>query len=387
MMMLSESQRKRSRSSGKFREENMSKDDVLRDLYYNIGSEAGYGSVDRLYSVAKKHNISRNEVKEWLRGQLTYTLHHPARRRFPRNPVVASSVGELAQADLVDMTSFSSQNDGYNFLLTMIDVFSKRAFAVPLKSKHASETVKGFTSIFNQYRPFMIQSDRGTEFSNRTVTKFMNEMGVKLYFAYNQDVKASVVERFNRTLRSKMFKYFTAKGNRRYVDVLDQLLASYNNSYHQSIKMRPVEVPYADPTRVFNNLYGFESEREMLMAPPREHVKFKVGDNVRLKYHVEPMEKGYYPNFMDQILTITKVIKRVPRVVYMLQDEQGNTLPRKVYAQDIQLVSKESSFRIEKILKKRKRKGVREVFVKWLNHDPSYNSWIPESNIHDISDG
>lgn len=363
--------------------------DLLHNLYYDVGSDAGYGSVDRLYTAAKKKDgsITRDFVKEWLRDQLTYTLHYPAKRNFTRNPVVASSVGELAQADLVDLTSFASQNDGYRFLLTMIDVFSKLAFAVPLKSKHAAETLRGFRTVFEKYRPFMIQSDRGTEFSNRTLAQYMEKMGVKFYFSHNQDIKASVVERFNRTLRSKMFKYFTANGTRRYIDVLDQLISSYNNSYHQSIKMRPVDVPAADPTRVFRNLYGFESEREMLMAPPVEHEKFKVGDCVRLKYHNEPMDKGYYPNYGDKVFTIMKVIKRVPRLVYMLRDERGSVHPRKVYADDIQRVSTDSLYRIEKIIKRRRRKGIREVLVKWLNHDPTYNSWIPESHVRNVWDG
>ena len=237
----------------------MSKEQILRDLYYDTSSEAGFSSISKLLKHARQRDssITRDEVKEWLKDQVTYTLHHPARRRFKRNPVVASSPNELAQADLVDMQAFESQNDGSKYLLTMIDVFSKRGFAVPLKSKHAAEIVRALSLIFKDYRPFMIQTDQGLEFRNRQVNSLMNKMGVKLYYAYNQDIKASVVERFNRTLKSKMFKYFTSKGSRRYMDVLPSLLHSYNNSYHRSIRMRPIDVPHSDPDVVFKNLYGF----------------------------------------------------------------------------------------------------------------------------------
>lgn len=364
----------------------MSKEQVLQKLYYDVGSEAGFSSVEKLYNLARKQikTITKDEIKQWLRGQITYTLHYPARRHFNRNPVVASSVGELCQADLVDMQTFSSANDGYNYLLTFIDVFSKKAFAIPIKSKHASEIIKAFKKIFDHIRPFMIQTDRGTEFTNARLTAFLDRMGVKLYFAYNQDTKASVVERFNRTLKAKMFKYFTARGSRRYIDVIDQLLQSYNNSYHQSIRMRPNEVPQADPRHVFENLYGFESERQMLDTPTSENTVFQIGQSVRLKYHIEPMDKGFYPNYEDRVYTIRKIIKRFPRHMYQLADEQGNILPRKAYAEDLQLVSPDTAYRIEKILGKRTRRGKREVLVKWLNHPPSFNSWIPETNIQSV---
>lgn len=361
--------------------------DVLRQIYHDAGSEGGYSSVAKLHRLARERGlkVSRKQVRDWLKSEVTYTLHFPARRRFKRNPVVASAVGELCQADLVDMQAFASENDGFKYLLTFIDVFSKMAFAVPIKSKHATEIIKALASIFLKFRPFMLQCDRGTEFTNTRVKQYLENMGVKLYFAYNQDIKASVVERFNRTLKSKMFKYFTARGSRRYVDVLEQLLRSYNNSYHRSIKMRPMDVPRSEPDEVFQNLYGFESERELIGTPPSEQPRFTVGQSVRVKYHVGPLDKGFYPNYEDKVYKITKVIKRHPRIVYQIADEQGRLLPRKVYAEDLQLVSPDTAFRIERIIGHRTRRGVKEVLVKWLNHDETHNSWIPEADVQNVS--
>ena len=359
---------------------------LLRSIYYDVSSEGGYSSIDKLYKTAKQadKSITREQVREWLRKEITYTLHYPARKRFTRNPVVATSPGELAQADLVDMQSFAGFNDQYRHILTLIDVFSKMAFAVPLKSKQAPEAVRGLKEIFKSYRPLMIQTDRGGEFQNRLVKSFLEKTGVKLYFAYNRDIKASVVERFNRTLKSRMFKYFTSKGTRRYVDVLNQLIEGYNHSYHRSIRMRPIEVANADAKQVFENLYGYSTQREMLTSKPLEKAKFKVGDTVRLKYHTEPFDKGYYPNYEDKIYTIHKIIKQVPRLMYYIKDERNKLYHRRVYAEELQLVSPDIAYRVEAILAHRTRRGVREVLVKWLNHDDSYNSWIPQDNVHGV---
>jgi hypothetical protein len=258
------------------------------------------------------------------------------------------------------------------------------AFAVPLKSKQAPEAVRGLKEIFKSYRPLMIQTDRGGEFQNRLVKSFLEKTGVKLYFAYNRDIKASVVERFNRTLKSRMFKYFTSKGTRRYVDVLNQLIEGYNHSYHRSIRMRPIEVTNADAKQVFENLYGYSTQREMLTSKPLEKAKFKVGDTVRLKYHTEPFDKGYYPNYEDKIYKIHKIIKQVPRLMYYIKDERNKLYHRRVYAEELQLVSPDIAYRVEAILAHRTRRGVKEVLVKWLNHDDSYNSWIPQDNVHGL---
>lgn len=359
----------------------MTQNDRLREVYTDPSHEAGYSGIKKL-SVACRE--PQSDVRRWLLDQESYSLHFPARRRFRRNPVIATSIGDLCQADLVDMSAFASQNDGYRYLLTFIDVFSKQADAVSLTNKTAREIMEGFRKIFEKFIPRQIQTDRGLEFKNKTVLNYMKANGVNLYFSYNQDVKAAVVERFNRTLKSKMFRYFTHAGSRRYIDVLSDLIQSYNNSYHRSIRMRPVEVEAADPGLVFRNLYGYSSERAMLLADPTEKPKFRIGDTVRLRYHVEPFAKGYYPNFTDQTFTVTAIIRSVPRLMYKVTDFENNPLPRKLYAEDMLKIPANPRYRIEKILKRRKTREGDELFVKFLNYPDSANQWIPASAVEDV---
>ena len=129
----------------------------------------------------------------------------------------------------------------------------------------------------------MVQSDKGTEFLNSTFQSTLRRYGIKFYTSKNEDVKASVAERFNRTLKQKIYRYFTAKRTRRYVDVLTGLVHSYNNNCHRSIGMAPSEVMAANEYQVRARLY-----------PPKPKTlnwTFKVGDKVRITTQRRPFKR------------------------------------------------------------------------------------------------
>ena len=135
----------------------------------------------------------------------------------------------------MDISSLARFNKGYKFLLTCIDVFSKFAWVVPLKNKTGESLVKGFQSILDLGRsPEKLQTDEGTEFLNRNFQSLLKENSIH-FFTTNSELKASMVERFNRTLKTHMWKYFTTKNNRVYTDILQDIVHGYNNSYHRSI--------------------------------------------------------------------------------------------------------------------------------------------------------
>ncbi|RWS20542.1 hypothetical protein B4U80_06503, partial [Leptotrombidium deliense] len=117
---------------------------LLKNIYYNTRDSASFSSAEKLFQKAKLYSptIKLKEVKEWLSGELTYTLHKPIRKNFKRNKIVARGVDDQWQADLVDVGKFDTQNDGNKFILTAIDVFSKFAFAEPIKNKNAVNVAK-----------------------------------------------------------------------------------------------------------------------------------------------------------------------------------------------------------------------------------------------------
>ena len=174
--------------------------------YFAAKEPGSFGGADNLQRYSKK---PRKEVSEWLMGQDAYTLHKPVIKRFRRRHTFSKGINDLFQADLVDMSALSRYNDGYRYLLCCIDVFSKRAWAVPLRNKSGESVKEAFEQIFKDEIPNMIQTDKGTEFVNATVQALFTHHDIKHYTSENEDIKAVVVERFNRTLKNKMWRYFT----------------------------------------------------------------------------------------------------------------------------------------------------------------------------------
>ena len=353
---------------------------ILDSVYFNPESSGSFVSGPRvLETVNKTHpSITLPIVTDYLRKNITHSLHRPARRRWRRNRIIVSGIGELVQADLVDLQMFSSQNDGYKYLLTFIDVFSKKAWVKPLKTKKMTEVKAAFESIFEEFVPSQIQTDKGTEFKNKEVAYLMKKHGINLFFSMNEDIKCAVVERFNRTLKGRMFKYFTSIGKRKYIDVLNKLVRSYNTTFHRTIKMAPESVNYSNSKMVFFNTYGHQSRRDLINNTLTTKPRFKVGDIVRIKYTLTQMDKSYYPNWSDMLYEIVHVIMGNRRPLYRLKDENGNTLKKRYYDEELSLSNRETPARIEKIIKHDKKN--RRLLVKWLNTPSSLNSWVPENS-------
>ena len=198
---------------------------TLASIYLDPSHPASFGGLDAAYQAVKekgKNKISHKTVQDWLSEQDVYTLHKPARRQYKRSRVIVFGIDEQFQADLADVQNLSQYNKGYKYLLTCIDIFSKYAWVVPLKTKQGQELVKAFQTILASGRkPSKLQTDQGTEFLNRVFQKFLREHKIE-FFTVKSGLKASVAERFNRTFKNKMYKYFTAKNTLTYIDVLPQ---------------------------------------------------------------------------------------------------------------------------------------------------------------------
>ena len=176
----------------------------------------------------------------------------------------------------------------------------------------------------------------------------------------------------NRTLKNRMYRYFTYKSTLKFLDVLSKLVRAYNSSYHRRIKMTPSEVNSSNEREVWKNIYGLSSR-------PKIVYKFNVGDQVRIAKTKMKFEKGYLPNFSDEIFTIVKRYSRdLP--VYVLKDYNDETIKGSFYEAELQRVRKPSDalYRVEEVLKKRKRKGNTQYFVKWQGWDGRFNSWVDD---------
>ena len=218
----------------------------------------------------------------------------------------------------------------------------------------------------------MLQTDKGSEFINSTFQQMLRRHNVHFYTSENDDIKASVVERFNRTLKSKMFRYFTFKNTWRYVDVLQQLVKSYNATYHRSIGMPPNEVNANNEGLVRARLYPPKSTKK-----PRW--RYNVDDTVRIvATRHSPFAKGYTAKWTREHFKIVSRLPTVP-VTYTLSDLMDEPIKGKFYEPELQKVTPRERFAIDRILKTRRgADGKIAYYVSWLGYPSKFNSWIDE---------
>ena len=261
------------------------------------------------------------------------------------------------------MQLLSKFNKKIRFLWCVIDIFSKYAWVIPLKDKKGISIVNAFQEILKESnrKPNKIWVDKGSKFYNNSFKKWLEDNDIVMYSTNNKK-RSVVAERFIRTIKNRIYKYMTSISKNVYIDKLDDIVKKYNNTYHTSIKIKPVHLKdntYIDFKKKVND----------------KNPKFRVGDHVRISKYKNIFTKGYMPNWSEKIFIIKKIKNTVPwtYVINGLNDEEiiGTFYENKLQKTD------QKEFRIEKALKKKGDK----LYVKWKGYDNSFNSWIDKKDI------
>jgi transposase InsO family protein len=293
---------------------------LLKHTYYD--PRRGFTGVNDL---ARKTGMPKSAVEEWLHSQDVYTLHKPIRHRFKTRRVIVSGIDDQWQADLVEMRNYKDR--GYNYILTVIDVFSKFAWAVPIKRKTGDEVASAFRELFKHRNPRKLHTDKGLEFINRPTKELLKQHGVH-WFATENETKAQVVERFNRTLKNRMWRYFTKAGSTEWVKVLPDLIHNYNTTRHRSIGMTPVKASMKEnEALVYKRLFPSEDDKQRMP-------KFRVGDHVRITVKRGDFRKGYRPNFTREVFIVVKVLETAP-TTYRITAMDGEVIEGSFYEQEM----------------------------------------------------
>ena len=299
---------------------------------------------------------------------LAEELHRPIKRKFKKRRVIVNGIDKIWAADLADMTAFKDYNDGYTFLLLVIDTFSKYGYLIPLKNKKGETVADALKDIFKKRKPGKLWTDKGKEFYNKNVKDL-----VELYSTENEE-KSSIAERWVRTIKEKMWKYFTDNNTYKYIDVLPDLVEDYNNTVHSSTKLTPKEASKKkNELTVWRNLYPDRYKKYDIIP------KFSVGDEVRITKKKKVFEKGYTTRWTEEIFTITEIQNTNP-VTYKLADLQGEEIKGTFYEPELQK-TEQQIFRIEKVIKKDKNKSL----VKWKGYSDKFNSWVNNKDLIDLS--
>jgi hypothetical protein len=242
-----------------------------------------------------------------------------------------------------------------------------------LKSKNARDAWDAFNVALREHKQNFIWVDKGSEFYNATWTSRLKSLDVGRYSTYGGQYKVSIAERFIRTLKHRIWFEFVRDNTRKWIDRLDDIVDDYNETVHSALGMTPAEARKRENA---DRLY-----KRMLPPAVVEKPKFCLGEWVRISRAKDKFEKGFHPNWSYEIYKIVSIRLTSP-VRYYLVDYYGEEIEGAFYENELQQVSDPSFFPVEKVLKKRKVKGVEEKLVKFLGYKEP--RWMPADAVSDL---
>jgi len=350
--------------------------DDLKENYKNPGHPIAFSGVNKIREFYKGV-LTVKQIKEILSGIESYTLHREYHKNT-RNTTYAHFKRYQFQMDLVEIQSLSKFNDDVRYLLNVIDIFTRYAFVRPLKNKEAPTVLDAFKSVLNEAEnnPHILVVDKGAEFSNKLFEKFCVQNKIKLI---NPSVSthAAFVERFNRTLQTIIYKYMTEKETNRFIEELPNLVSTYNNRKHRMIGISPEQAENNSHNHLKINLISKKREEKILKKKPN----LSVDSYVRIAKQKGKFSRGYNEQSNQEIYKIFKVNtqKKIP-LYYLKTYNGGETISGGFYEFELTPV-KTDTFRVERVLKRRKFRGINQLFVKWKGFSDEYNEWINQSDV------
>ena len=314
----------------------------------------------------RKLGLGNNFTMEDLSNE----LNKPSIQKFERQKVIINHIIEIHSTDLVDMTQYSKINNGYKYIFTNIDIFSKYAYAYPIKYKKIQDIKPCFEKIFKNNKPKFIWSDKEPAFLSKEMQQFFKNNNVKIYHT-NSHLKAVVIERFNRSLRELMMKEFVKNNNTVWYNILPKLIKIYNNRYHSTIKMKPIQVNKSNEKYIKENIYTY--------SKTSKNPKFKINDLVRISLKRRNLFDKPAGNikWTEELFKIHSINKSNV-ITYKIKDLNDEIIDGIFYERELQKSKNISQvYIIEKIIRKNKSK----YFVKWRNYSNDFNSWIDKDDI------
>ena len=371
-------------------------EDYLKKIWYNPRHPASFSGPSKLFQVVKeegKYNIGLFRIKQFLQNQDAYSLQKKVRRKgFKRRRVVVQGVDFQWEADLMDVQSLASYNNAIRFLLVVVDVFSRYLWVEPLKDKKAKSVINAFDKIFKGTRhPRAIRSDKGSEFYNRYFKQYLKEKGIKIFYALNE-TKANYAERYIQTLRKRLIRYQTHVQKYKYVDILQDVVNSINETPNRSLDGRkPASINKDNEEEVRFDAYLARTRKQSTTSKPKTSSRrkpapytLKIGDQVRITHLKRTFQRDFDQTYTEEIFVVRSRFRSQGIPIYQLKDMMDENINGSFYASELQKITAKDDktiWRIDKILRKRKVKGRTEVLVQWRGWPKKFNSYVAEKDI------
>jgi hypothetical protein len=364
-------------------------EEYLRSVYFDPSHPASYQSPLRLYKFVKtdgEFSIALKQIKEWLQRQESYSLNRNVLRNFQRSRVIVTGIDDQWEADLADMQTYAAENDGYKYLLPVIDVFSRYVWIQPLKSKESKDIIQAFKRILDnddERHPRRLRTDAARDFTSSKFKEFMKKEKIA-HFVTHSEKQANYVERFIQTIKRKIFRYIVNNNNPRYIDRLQDFVSSYNQTFHSGIQSKPIDVTSANESKLWWQMYWPSAADLKRRRYKKVKFAFKQGDQVRISYIRSAFQREYSAKWSAEIFKVTDRFVRQRQPIYKIVDWDGDRVEGTFYEYELQKTDAPPLFKIKEILDYKGRGRTRQALVSWKGWPKKFNSWIPVRDLQRI---
>ncbi len=344
--------------------------------YVQPGHPTAFSAPDAVARHYKDRGLSSKDAKEILEHNDAYVLHREYKRPKVFNPYFIYTKRDTIQSDLIDIRQISRNNDGVNYLLLLIDIFTRKVWVLPLQRKTSVQVRDSLQQWLNSLsrKPKTIETDAGREYCNHHVRSLLQSNNINHKIAVGT-CKAAFAERANKTIQILIYKFLTEKETLRYIDELENLVKTYNRRGHRSLQYltpNEAERPANQPLVRSIQLLRFRKIKK------RKPV-YKLGDVVRLKTDAKQIvnsRRAYAEQFKGEFFVIRRINTRLPIPLYFVQSMDTNDhIEGGFYANELTRV-RGDIFKIDHVIAERGRGRNRQLFVRWKYFGPHHDSWI-----------
>ena len=358
------------------------KERILKKIYIDLKNSGSLSSIRKLYIEGKKidDSININDVKYFLQGEDSYTLHVQPNKRFSRRPFLYVKPGLTILADCCYLKEYGSTNSPY--LLFLLDGFSRYLQILPLNSLKFKDVKPAFESFFSKsiYNYSYIFTDRGTEFTSNNIQKYFKTLNLHWYSTFSSDTKVSQIERVIKTMKIKITRSISLKKSEKYLPHINDLVNCYNYSNHARLLFRsPFEVHLMS---IRSQYFEFAKQVYDSYARKLKPVlkRLSLDTVVRLSTPRKVFGRSYHEKTTRELFKIDAINTHHTPITYKLKDLNGDDILGIFYHRELIPVRDSGIYDIT-IIKQKRFKGETMYLVKYNNYPTSKPEWIPKKNL------
>jgi hypothetical protein len=362
-------------------------DRYLRKIYYDTReSSVAFTGIGALWRFIKNDNnrppgTDFKKVTQWLTTQNAHNVFKNPKKGFATEKIIVEYPDQMWDCDIMVMEN-AQANRGVRYVFCCIDIFSRYLWIKLMKTKTAAESGRALQAIISEHDRTceVLRTDNGKEFTGAAFQDVLKQNAITHQIAYGAH-KANYVERVQRTIQTRLYKYLYEKNTPVFTDVIDDIVKAYNSTPHSATGFAPAAVDQSNYKKIYENVYiPLLNKRATLTTA----YTLDTGDLVRISLTREPFTRGYKQKFTEELFRVkNKIPSDPPR--YRLEDLMGEDIKGSFYAEDLQKFhlkdTSEISFKIEKILGERTVGRRKYKLVKWRGYSKKFNSLVPNSTL------